>query len=161
MIVVARTHRLLGSYTIITPFLQVAKGSLTSVTGHVHGRYIASGCTNGSVYIMSVGSTLTDLLGNEKSTILQVNLFFGVQCKHLPHKVHSLNSDACINTCKGRFTCSSHVLQMMEAETIREKNIEKAQKEAKVRARKEGAKSIFLQDVGEVHLLDDVRVSFI
>ena len=41
---------------------------------------------------------------------------------------------------------------------MREKNIEKAQKEAKVRARKEGAKSIYLQDVREATLLDDAQV---
>ncbi|CAL5229120.1 g12385 [Coccomyxa viridis] len=97
---------------------QVAKAHLTSITGHASGRYVASGCMDGSVYVMSIGTTLTDPLPNEKSIILQV----------------------------------------LEAETMREKNIEKAQKEAKVRARKEGAKSIYLQDVREATLLDDAQV---
>ena len=44
---------------------------------------------------------------------------------------------------------------------MREKNIEKAQKEAKVRARKEGAKSIYSQDAREVHVPDDIRVSIV
>ena len=48
--------------------------------------------------------------------------------------------------------------QVLEAETMREKNIEKAQKEAKVRARKEGAKSIYLQDVKEMTLTGDEQV---
>jgi hypothetical protein len=36
-------------------------------------------------------------------------------------------------------------LQVLEGETTREKNLDKAQKEAKVRARKAGAKSTFYQ----------------
>ena len=51
------------------------------------------------------------------------------------------------------------VFQILEAETIREKNIEKAQKEAKVRARKEGAKSIYSQDAREIGVPDDLQVS--
>jgi len=38
-----------------------------------------------------------------------------------------------------------HFLQALDAETTREKNLEKAQKETKARARKEGAKSMYLQ----------------
>ena len=43
---------------------------------------------------------------------------------------------------------------------MREKNIEKAQNEAKVRARKEGAKSIYSQDIKEMALPDDVKVEY-
>ena len=38
-------------------------------------------------------------------------------------------------------------MQTLEGETLQEKNLEKAQKEAKVRARKEGAKSTFGQSL--------------
>ena len=38
-------------------------------------------------------------------------------------------------------------MQTLEGETLQEKNLEKAQKEAKVRARKEGAKSTFVQSL--------------
>ena len=41
---------------------------------------------------------------------------------------------------------------------MREKNIEKAQKEAKTRARKEGAKSIYLQEVQDTALLVHTEV---
>ena len=54
---------------------QVANGHLTSIAGHVSGRYIASGCMDGSVYVMSIGTTLTDPLPSEKSTVLQVTFF--------------------------------------------------------------------------------------
>lgn len=37
--------------------------------------------------------------------------------------------------------------------------MEKAQKEAKVRARKEGAKSIYSQDAREIGVPDDLQVS--
>ena len=60
-----------------------------------------------------------------------------------------------INT-KKRLTCSPDPWNQRQCAR---KIFEKAQKGAKVRARKEGAKSIYLQDVRDEQLLDDVKVS--
>ena len=49
-------------------------------------------------------------------------------------------------------------MQRLESETTREKNLDKAQKEAKTRARKEGAKSIYLKEVHDIALLAHTEV---
>ena len=54
-------------------YVKVAADSLDTIKSHASGNLIASGCADGAVHILELGSTLCEPLPQEKALMLQVS----------------------------------------------------------------------------------------
>ena len=129
------------SSPILCGTCQVASDQLNVIRAHANGRLLASGGATGKTCILGVGDALAEALPQEKGLLLQVML--------LPQNFANEHYYSMI-LARDNWSAKTSILacmQTLEGETLQEKNLEKAQKEAKVRARKEGAKSTFVQSL--------------